>query len=151
MAMPPPHRRQAARVLLLDDQYRVLLIRFEIVRQGEDFVFWATPGGGLEPGEDPAAAARREIAEELGLEIDLAGPVHEAMARFEHEGLPIENTDIFFIGRCGESEPRLIGATQDERQAMRAIRWWTADEIVASAETIFPPDLADVVRKAVRF
>ena len=34
---------------------------------------WATVGGGLEPGEDPEAGARRELLEETGLTVD--GPL----------------------------------------------------------------------------
>ena len=143
-SIPP---RCAARVLLLDPKDRVLLIRFEIMRQGEAFVFWATPGGGLEPGEDVEAAARRELAEELGLRLALTGPVHESSARFEHEGTLIENRDTFFHARWDEPDPQLIGVTDEERQAMRGARWWTADEITCSPDPIFPPDLADLVRR----
>lgn len=32
---------------------------------------WTMPGGGLEPGEDPAAAARREVLEETGFHVEL--------------------------------------------------------------------------------
>jgi ADP-ribose pyrophosphatase YjhB (NUDIX family) len=32
---------------------------------------WSTPGGGLEPGESPAAAAERELLEETGLSLEL--------------------------------------------------------------------------------
>lgn len=34
---------------------------------------WGVPGGLLKRGEDPAAAARREVLEEVGLEIVLSG------------------------------------------------------------------------------
>lgn len=36
---------------------------------------WALPGGGLKRGEDPEACARREVREELGIELDVVEPV----------------------------------------------------------------------------
>jgi len=37
---------------------------------------WELPGGKVEPGEDPAAAAVREIAEELGCAVEITGWLH---------------------------------------------------------------------------
>lgn len=36
---------------------------------------WALPGGGMKRGEDPAACARREVREELGIELGAVDPV----------------------------------------------------------------------------
>ncbi len=44
--------------------------RFLMVRQGEH---WLPPGGTPEPGEDPATTARRELREEIGVEVELLG------------------------------------------------------------------------------
>ena len=142
----PPAQRQAGRAILLDASGRVLLIHFAMPRGDEVYTFWATPGGGLEPGESALAAAKREVLEELGLGPALHGPVHSAVGIFEYDGVMVENTDTFFLGRC-DVTPMLQGATDNERAALLALRWWTPDEIENSGEDVYPRDLAEVVRR----
>ncbi len=67
--MPPVNLRPSARAIILDEDDRILLCRFEFLRDGQHVVVWATPGGGVEPGETLLAALRRELLEEVGLEI----------------------------------------------------------------------------------
>jgi len=145
----PPAPRQAGRAILLDGGGRVLLIHFAMPRADEVYTFWATPGGGVEPGESALAAAKREMQEELGLSLALHGPVHTAVGIFEYDGVMVENTDTFFLGRC-DVTPALQGTTDNERAALLAVRWWTPDEIENTSEDVYPRDLAEVVRRLTR-
>jgi ADP-ribose pyrophosphatase YjhB (NUDIX family) len=138
-------------VLLFDTTGHVLLVRFVVARAGEQFAFWATPGGEVEDGETLDQAARRELLEELGLTADLAGPVHKVRSEFEHEGRQVANTDTFFAGKLSGDMPALSGVTPAERSAMRSLRWWSADEIERSEDTFFPPGLAELIRRLADF
>ncbi|MGW0465207.1 NUDIX domain-containing protein [Streptomyces sp. NPDC003027] len=60
----PTGETLAAGVLLFDERDRVLLVD-PTYKPG-----WEFPGGVVEPGEPPARAGMREVAEEIGLELD---------------------------------------------------------------------------------
>ena len=59
--------RVAAYAVIVDDDARVLLARWTEGRR----VSWTMPGGGLEEGEDPEVAVRREVREETGYKVDV--------------------------------------------------------------------------------
>ena len=120
----------------------MLLILFVL----PNMTFWATPGGGMEPGETPLSAALREVHEELGIAVALEGPVHKSVGVFEFEGELIENTDHFFVG-FWDGVPQLSGASETESAALKEARWWTVEEIEQSPDAIFPRDLAAVLRR----
>ena len=79
--------RRKVRALVLNENDEVLLVRPHGYRDGE----WTLAGGGVEEGESPVEAMRRELAEELGvgLEAELSElPVKltvELMAPFGRE------------------------------------------------------------------
>lgn len=59
--------RVAAYAVIIDDSDHVLLAHWVEGRRSA----WTLPGGGLEPGEDPETAARREVLEETGFRVRL--------------------------------------------------------------------------------
>jgi ADP-ribose pyrophosphatase YjhB (NUDIX family) len=64
-----PEKMAVSAVVRSSDTGRVVLVRRKNPpRAGQ----WSLPGGSVEPGETPAAALKRELYEELGL--DLPGP-----------------------------------------------------------------------------
>jgi 8-oxo-dGTP diphosphatase len=132
--------------MVFDPAGRVLLIRCVALRSDGEFRFWLTPGGEIEMGETPIDAARRELREELGLTVEVAGPVYTEATQFEHQGEMRDNVDFVFTARCEAEEPALRGVTADEIELMKEIRWWAAEEILASTERIFPVDLAARMR-----
>ena len=148
--MTGPRVREAARVIVLDDEDRVLLTRFAY-RDGVEV--WTTVGGGVEPGETHAEAARRELLEEAGLEVEDVGSCIWTRDHAIPQPVSFDlQRERFFLVRAPSFEPapRLSWA-ELEAEGMTAIRWWTIDEILAATETRFGPRrLGALLRSSVR-
>lgn len=111
-----PLSRTAARVVLLDDADRVLLLSGTDPRVGSRW--WITPGGGVEDGESLPDAARRELAEETGLLLgaaDLVGPIWRRVARFTFTGIDYEQTEFYFAARAPRSGAAAPGGAEVQR------------------------------------
>jgi 8-oxo-dGTP diphosphatase len=60
-------RLQVVAGILRDDDGRILISRRQAGKHGAGR--WEFPGGKIAPGEEPLAALRRELAEEIGIEV----------------------------------------------------------------------------------
>ena len=73
-----------------------------LIERGNEPLGWALPGGFVDYGEDPADAARREVLEETGLEVELL----ELLGTYGDPGRDPRqhNVSIVFVGRA-EGQP----------------------------------------------
>lgn len=141
MTTSTPPVREAARAIVLDEDQRVLLLRYD-----ENGGFWATPGGSLEEGEDHATATLRELREELGIDaatVELGMQLAERSKDHLVGGREVRQVERYFLARVSPGDVRPERATQPDN--IREYRWWTQDELRSTAETVYPQGLADLI------
>lgn len=143
----PAVRRQAARAVVLDDRDRVLLIRARDPFSPAKGEWWELPGGGMEPGEESAAAAAREVREETGLAGVEMGPcVWRHDARFIFAGIRFDQLEHIHVARwrgAGDELPYAPdGLEMIEAMAFSGVGWWTAVDLAdlqRSGGRVIPP------------
>lgn len=123
------HRLAAG--VIVEDNDRILLVRH---RKPGIYDFWVAPGGGVEGVEDLASAARREVLEESGVEVELGR---------------IAYIEEFFLGRTRECKIWFLGratggvlnATSPEAQREHIVEaaWFSRAEL--AERTVYPPVL----------
>jgi 8-oxo-dGTP pyrophosphatase MutT (NUDIX family) len=139
-------RRVTARVLLMDPQDRILLLRGRFDGAAEPF--WFTVGGGVEPGETVEQAAAREILEETGFTDAAIGPVlwrRESVIPSMETREPMLFEENYFLARTAGGTPSRAGWNPVERRLVDEIRWWSLGELGLSQEPIYPRGLARIL------
>jgi 8-oxo-dGTP pyrophosphatase MutT (NUDIX family) len=123
--------RRKVRAVVVNEVGDVLLVRPHGYREGE----WTLAGGGVEDGESPVEAMRRELAEELGMgqEAELSElPVtnrfiysaeHKQKRALDHDG----QDAVMFSCRIGNDTPLLLQAEE-----IAEARWFAANDAAAA-------------------
>lgn len=142
--------RHAGRVVLLDPEDRVLLMRYD--DRLPNGIHWCTPGGGLDQGEDYATGAARELAEETGwTDITLLEEIFRRSHVMEHAHVIVRQVERFYLARTEHRRREISGVdAMHAADGIAAWRWWSVQELDATSESIWPAELADLVRSARR-
>ncbi|WJV48944.1 NUDIX hydrolase [Streptomyces flavofungini] len=138
--------RPAARVICLDAAHRLLLLRWRDPFDGT--WLWEPPGGGMEPGETPLEAARRELGEETGLDPAAVRDRYVLVDRdVRWNGKRYTGTEYFFVAQFAGERPSLVrtGLLPDEQTNLDTHVWIAWSDLGSLADPVEPPQLLAVL------
>jgi len=139
--------RRAARIIVLDQEARALMFRFDVPGRAP---FWVTAGGECEPQESFAEAARRELFEETGIRADPGREIARLTPQFVTvEGEPVQADERYFLVRIDHPVIDTRRHTALEQQVMTSHRWFTLTELADWPEAVFPQELAAIIRSQI--
>lgn len=122
-----PRFTVTAGAVIVDDNGRVLLLN-HVFRTGSG---WGIPGGFIEKGEQPEAGLRRELREEIGLELESA---EIAFVRTLKRPSQVE---IIFRGRAR-------GKTESQSVEIKSADWFALDQLPKG----LPRDQHELIERA---
>ena len=111
--------------MLFDDNDRILLLE-HVFRADEG---WGVPGGFINRAENPEAALRRELREEIGVEIE---DVKMILSRTLGT---LKQVEIYF-------RARVIGDPKPSSFEIKSAQWFTLDQL--------PPNLSNDQRRLIQ-
>lgn len=121
---------------IIDGAGRVLL------QHRTDGDYWGLPGGGMEPGDTFITAARREVREETGLEIqiiELLGLYTDPdLCVIYPDGNRVQVAAVTFVAAITG------GAMIDSNEETAELRWFGSNELPANLLPTHRPRLADL-------
>ena len=144
-------RHYTASAIVLDDHHQVLLVHHNKIGQ------WLYPGGHIDPNEDPAQAAQREVFEETGIHTQVISDelfAHPAVTTHAPPYTVIEmdvtdtkvgthrHIDLVYVLRATSGE---LAAQLDE---VGGVRWVPLADVAA---TDTPEELPALVAEAAQW
>jgi len=100
---------------LFDDERRVLLLE-HVFRADQG---WGVPGGFIVKGEQPEEALRRELREEISIDID------EVKLLFTRTLVRLKQVEIYY-------RARVVGEPKPSSFEIKQAQWFTLDDLPSS-------------------
>ncbi len=143
MSRPWKHR-SGARVICTSSSEVLLLADSDPGVPGSRW--WVTPGGGIDEGEAPREAARRELYEETGLLVDTAvliGPVARRLVTHGYSDRVRVQDEWFFRVEVTRFDVVPAALTPGEQERLQGHAWFPLD---ALPENVWPAELRSLAK-----
>lgn len=129
-----PKKRMGAGVVFFNEQGELLAVKPNY-REG-----WLLVGGSVDEGESPCAAARREIQEEIGLDIEIRNLDFVAVGYASAKDIRTESIQFTFYG--GVLSAERIAQIVLAKNELDAFKFFTEEE----ASKVLIPSLRENIR-----
>ncbi len=145
-------KQNAARVVLLDAEKKIFLMKASDPLDPTIEPWWQIPGGGIDAGEDSKTAAARELYEEAGFSDIIMGPcIWTQYVEFTFGGINFKSNDFIHVATCsavGGSEKDGMEWSPTKLEALEAAafeeaKWWSLDELLENTEPVLPTRLRE--------
>ncbi|MCE5235609.1 MAG: NUDIX domain-containing protein [Clostridiaceae bacterium] len=139
--------RNSSRAIVMNRNGDIFLFRFTFEWLNEE-TLWITPGGGLEEGETFEEALKRELYEELGLEL---GEDEYPLVFFRQKPFTMRNggtllsVEKYFLVRLDHADFSFEHFSDDEKRLTTGHKWWSVEELKTSSEHFFAEELWKLV------
>jgi len=139
--------RRRSGALLLSEDNKLFLFKFEFAFLDHGKILWVTPGGGVHEGESFEQGLQRELYEELGLNFTISKPYSffRKMPLTHKSGEGFISDERYFVVKVPEKNVTFDNMSSVERELTKEGKWWSADDIRLSNEEFFVENLTSIL------
>lgn len=139
--------RKSSRAIVLNRTNQIFLFQYSFDYLADSDTIWITPGGSLEEGESFEDALKRELFEEMGVQLDKScleiyyrNPMYTLKS-----GEVVQSIEKFFLVYLEDEQFSYINWTESEKKRMLEGKWWSIEEIQQSNDVFFTKDIIRIL------
>ena len=139
--------RKSARAIVIDSKNQIFLFQYMFDYLEDSKVIWITPGGSLEEGESFEDALKREVYEELGLQLTKECPelYYRNPIYTLKSGEKVQSVEKFFLVALDNESFSFEHWTESEKKRIWTGKWWSVEEIEKSEDEFFTKDILRIM------